>query len=171
MGMHKRQLPIVDPCRESWDEMRPDGRGRHCERCDYTVVDLSTVTEREAKKIVGGARGRLCVRYLVDEQGDLVFRAPPMRRGVERLAAGLGLASMLSAATPAFADTSLPMHGRAESGQTLAGAALTAAAASSPVSRPLVQGRTHPTAAAPAPPASHRQYLMGDVSPDYVDLK
>jgi|SRR5579862_2946377 len=167
--MHKRQLPIVNPCDESWSDMRPDGRGRRCERCDYTVVDLSTLSEREARKVVGAARGRLCVRYLVDESGELVFRAPA-RRGLERLAAGVGLATMLSAATPAFADASLPMRGRAESGQALSGAMLAAAAAASPTARPVVHGR-NATNAAPAPPAPRHEYLMGDVSPDYIENK
>ncbi|HZS37623.1 MAG TPA: hypothetical protein VFF06_12390 [Polyangia bacterium] len=162
--MHKRALPILNPCREDWDEMRRDGAGRHCARCDYTVVDLSQLTEREAKRVVANRRGKLCVRYRVDGEGELMFRAPS-RRGFERLAAGLGLASLVSAAAPAFADASIPAHGPAQSGRKLATAAQFAVAANAPAAAHNPGTVEVEVATRPMPRLKPEpEYFMGDVS-------
>jgi hypothetical protein len=109
--MQKRALPIVRPCDEDWGAMRREGDGRRCDRCATTVVDLSALTEREAKRLIARAGGDLCVRYRADADGEVRFRPAPLRRGVHRLAVGLGLASLVGAATPAFADNSIPPAG------------------------------------------------------------
>lgn len=41
------QLTIAHPCQESWDAMAPCAGGRHCGRCDQTVVDLTTLSSAE----------------------------------------------------------------------------------------------------------------------------
>ena len=73
--------------------MRRDGDGRRCDRCATTVVDLSALTERDARQLLERARksacDSICVRYRVDGEGQVEFRSPPPRRGLRELAVGL----------------------------------------------------------------------------------
>jgi hypothetical protein len=112
--MHSRLLPIVQPCGEDWSGMRADGDGRRCERCATTVVDLSAMTEAQAKRTIArGARagGELCVRYRRDADGEVRFAAEPPRRGSRAVALGLGLLSVICASGAAHADNSVPPCG------------------------------------------------------------
>jgi len=92
--------------------MRRDGDGRRCDRCATTVIDLSALSEREAGRLLERARrggcDSVCVRYRVDGDGEIRFRPAPPARGARLLAIGLGLASLVGARTPAFADSSIP---------------------------------------------------------------
>ena len=95
--MHRRQLPVLNPCHESWDAMDGDAKRRHCESCDQDVIDLSAMSERDAKKIVERARKRsTCVRYRVGADGMVMFApngapvSPPIF-GLKPIALGLGL--------------------------------------------------------------------------------
>jgi hypothetical protein len=91
------RLTLLEPCRESWDAMERRGPGRHCARCDRTVLDLTRLTERDALRALrrdpdGGGR---CVRFLATDEGDLVFRRDRRRPGAASLvaAAAIGLAA------------------------------------------------------------------------------
>ena len=44
---HGIQLRISSPCTENWEQMQPEGKGRHCRVCSRTVVDFSLMTDRE----------------------------------------------------------------------------------------------------------------------------
>jgi hypothetical protein len=114
--MHRKQLPIASSCGEDWDAMRGDEQRRHCERCAHDVVNLSAMTEPEARALFASRpkAATLCVRYRSDSGGRVQFRPDGSGRSDARLArrapslAAAGLASMLACAAPALADTSPP---------------------------------------------------------------
>jgi hypothetical protein len=78
--MHERKLPIPDPCHVQFGEMRTLGAaGRYCESCQHAVVDLSALTEAQAERVIRTRNPDLCVSYLRDESGHIVFRKPGLR--------------------------------------------------------------------------------------------
>ena len=96
--MSKRlNLRIAHPCAERWADMRPRGEGRHCDRCEKTVVDLTRVTQARARAIFEGAGGQVCARITEDARGNAVFRAEPSRLP---LFAPIALALVACAAEP-----------------------------------------------------------------------
>ncbi len=79
--------------------MAGEGRERFCDRCEKTVHDLSSRTEREARALMREAarRGeRVCVRFAKTPEGTVRFR-------------GVGLAAAISlAACTAPVDPAAP---------------------------------------------------------------
>ena len=61
--MHCHDLPIPEPCHESWEAMTGDDRRRHCASCDLSVVDLSALTRDEASVLLATRGEHRCVRY------------------------------------------------------------------------------------------------------------
>jgi hypothetical protein len=110
--MHREQLPIAQSCGEDWDAMRGNERRRRCEKCAHDVVNLSAMSEREARALIASQpkAATLCVRYRSGSDGRVRFRpersAPLLRRAPSLAAAGL--ASMLAVSAPALADTTPP---------------------------------------------------------------
>lgn len=48
--MKKRlQIEIPNPCHADWNSMTPNKNGRHCNSCNKTVVDFTTMTTEEIK--------------------------------------------------------------------------------------------------------------------------
>ncbi|MFK7989834.1 MAG: hypothetical protein AB8I08_27695 [Sandaracinaceae bacterium] len=88
-------MRIDERCGQSWETMLPEGEGRHCERCDHAVVDLSRATRAQAEALLR-SRDRVCVRARVKEDGELSFQPPPPSRA-RRFVGGLVLAASLSA--------------------------------------------------------------------------
>ncbi len=88
-------MRIDERCDQSWDTMPPVADGRHCERCDHAVVDLSRATRAQAEALLR-TRDRVCVRARVRENGDLHFQ-PPKPSVARRFVGGLVLAAGLQA--------------------------------------------------------------------------
>jgi len=42
-----KRITIPSPCHQSWQQMTPDGQGRHCLHCCKTVVDFSKMNSDE----------------------------------------------------------------------------------------------------------------------------
>jgi hypothetical protein len=75
--MRRLHLPIQDPCHEDWTAMESDGESRRfCLVCTKHVHDLSAMTEATARAVLAdeSSDGRMCVRYLTDEAGNIRFR-------------------------------------------------------------------------------------------------
>jgi len=86
MVVHRRDLPIADPCTALPTE---SGEG-FCNRCQKYVHDLSAMTERAALRMLATATpGGLCVSYRVGPNGAIRFRPEPRPRAVGVLALGL----------------------------------------------------------------------------------
>jgi hypothetical protein len=73
--MRATDIQIETPCGQDWQSMKPGDRKRFCGDCKKFVHDLSSMTRAEAREVLHSkpAEG-LCVRYLYDAHGDVVFR-------------------------------------------------------------------------------------------------
>ena len=73
--MNRSDLPIAAPCGVSFQDMTPrDVATRLCAACNKHVHDLSRMTRPEAQRILASqATEGLCVRYLYDERGEILF--------------------------------------------------------------------------------------------------
>lgn len=75
--MRRLHLPIQDPCHENWDAMSLEGDARRfCGVCTKQVHDLSALTETQARAVLAeeSAKGRVCVRYKADGDGNIKFK-------------------------------------------------------------------------------------------------
>jgi hypothetical protein len=105
--MKRNELPIVSPCGADWQGMKPqDIASRFCGECNKHVHDLSRMTQVEARKLLSApATEGLCVRYLHDERGEILFAQEASKLvPVSRLSQ---VKRMLAAATLAAAPLSL----------------------------------------------------------------
>lgn len=65
MNNHKVfQIEIPKPCDQSWDDMTPQGHGRHCDSCSKIVIDFSTWSDTELFAFFAKNNGSFCGRYL-----------------------------------------------------------------------------------------------------------
>ena len=92
------------------------GVRRFCERCQHSVHDLSAMDEARARAFLRATEGqRMCIAYVEDEAGELVFRSPtqpasliplaqvtrrPRASPTSTLASAASLAVVLSGCTP-----------------------------------------------------------------------
>ena len=92
------EFRIPEPCPEPWEHMQPRPDGRHCRRCDRTVVDFSVMTRARAEAVARGLKGPVCGRVAIDRRtGEPWFR-PPEAAIAPRWAGGVVLAAALTAA-------------------------------------------------------------------------
>jgi len=92
------ELSVAQPCAESWEAMRKEGRSRFCESCGKVVQDLSLMTDRQVEVLAmrAAAGERVCGRVTRRMGGELVTLGPePSRTG--RIVRGALLAGALSA--------------------------------------------------------------------------
>lgn len=72
--MHRDEIRIDSPCEADWDSMTPEGRRRFCDICRKHVHDLSSMTGDEARTLLASSKTeRLCVRYIHDSAGHVLF--------------------------------------------------------------------------------------------------
>lgn len=89
------EFRIPEPCPEPWDEMEPRPEGRHCRRCDRTLIDFTKMTRARAEAVVRGLDGPVCGRLVVHrETGAPWF--PPEASVAPRWAGGVVLAAALT---------------------------------------------------------------------------
>lgn len=69
-------LRVRVPCSEDWSAMEEDGRGRFCNLCNMHVHDVSRMTEHEARELLAARTSRVCVRFLSDAEGNVLYGAP-----------------------------------------------------------------------------------------------
>lgn len=109
MSVQAAQVEIQRPCPvELPEDFRGGARNRHCGHCDKTVHLLSSLTEAEATAFLEQSAGRdVCVTYLVDGEGNILFRPEPtivpvsaLRRPRFGVAAAVGLGLALAACAP-----------------------------------------------------------------------
>ncbi|HMI62336.1 MAG TPA: hypothetical protein VK518_15565, partial [Puia sp.] len=56
------QLQIPTPCHESWANMQPSDKGRHCAACQKTVVDFTAMSDTEIIRYLSRASQHICGR-------------------------------------------------------------------------------------------------------------
>jgi hypothetical protein len=73
--MKRDEIPLAFPCGADFGAMPEVDRGRLCASCKTIVRDLSSMGESEARAVLAEREtSRLCVRYLYDAAGRVVFR-------------------------------------------------------------------------------------------------
>lgn len=87
---------INSPCHEDWSRMREAPGGRFCDRCDFTVIDVTAMPSGQVGQFLNhdlpaatDAGRRLCVRALADRRGFLL--RPGWRRLTNGVAAILAM--------------------------------------------------------------------------------
>jgi hypothetical protein len=95
--MNRTDLTIASPCTVDWTTMTLADRGRFCGECKKVVRELAQLTEAEARALlVSPPTEGLCVRYVHDATGEIVFRpdvVPVARLTRVRRAAAVMLAA------------------------------------------------------------------------------
>ncbi len=105
--MNTLDVPIASPCGADWRSMTPADKKRFCDSCKKYVHDLSEMNEAEARAILHAppAEG-LCVRYLHDVHGNLLFKpapiAPALLVRARRFAAMAALPMSMAACSSAY---------------------------------------------------------------------
>jgi hypothetical protein len=56
-------------------------RGRFCASCRKVVTELTPMTEAEVRTLMRSPPEGLCVRYLADERGEIIFRKDVVASG------------------------------------------------------------------------------------------
>jgi hypothetical protein len=110
--MNAAEVPIANPCTVGWTTMTLADRGRFCGQCRKVVRELAQMSEREARALLASPPTEgLCVRYLYDAKGEIVFRQDgvvPVAR-LARKVATAALAIALPLAAAACSATGEPM--------------------------------------------------------------
>jgi TonB-dependent SusC/RagA subfamily outer membrane receptor len=58
------QLVLTKPCSEQWDDMQQSGAGRYCDRCEKSIVDLTTKSDAELIRFFQNKADSVCGRLL-----------------------------------------------------------------------------------------------------------
>lgn len=91
------EFRIPKPCPEPWEEMEARPQGRHCARCDRTLIDFTSMTRRRAEAVARTLEGPVCGRMAYDKKtGEPWFQPEPAR--APHWASGVVLVAALTAA-------------------------------------------------------------------------
>lgn len=61
--MKKLELSIPKPCHENWNAMTPQDKGRFCASCQKTVIDFSTMSDRQLAEFFKKPAGSVCGHF------------------------------------------------------------------------------------------------------------
>lgn len=78
LRMKKIQLSIPTPCHENWESMKPEDRGRFCGACQKTVIDFTTMSDRQLAEFFKKPAVSACGRFHSD-QLDRAIEIPKKR--------------------------------------------------------------------------------------------
>lgn len=65
--MKKFSLSVAEPCHQNWQDMTPGQKGRFCASCQKTVVDFTTMNDREIAEFFKTKKGNTCGRFYNDQ--------------------------------------------------------------------------------------------------------
>jgi len=97
--MSRKRLRVAQACDVPFGAMEPLAEGRHCERCDRVVADLSVMTRREAVALYHTRGGDLCGYLVHDGAGD-PLHAPERRASMLASAAAMTMLAACAADGP-----------------------------------------------------------------------
>jgi len=63
-------IHIPSPCNEQWDEMTPEGNGRHCAVCSKTVTDFTNWATADILQYIQKGMGNVCGRFRKSQLAD-----------------------------------------------------------------------------------------------------
>lgn len=85
------QLSIPQPCKESWDDMKSSGEGRHCTNCNKTIIDFSLYSDKQLLEFIKKSKDQLCGRLSVAQVNRPIFYAEPQNHFLHKLLFGSAL--------------------------------------------------------------------------------
>ena len=89
------KLELTNPCHENWDAMTASEQGRYCGSCQKTVVDFTTMTDREIISYISlYSNGNTCAR-VHEGQLNRLIQTPPERKHSWKYFWSLALSSLL----------------------------------------------------------------------------
>ncbi|MEY5049464.1 MAG: hypothetical protein RLZZ175_2823 [Bacteroidota bacterium] len=69
------KINIEKPCSENWNEMTANEQGRFCLKCNKTVQDFSTLTDKELIQILKDSKGEICAKTSINQLNrDIISR-------------------------------------------------------------------------------------------------
>ena len=75
--MKESEIPIHTPCGADWSKMSAvEAKARLCKDCDKVVRDVGKMSEGEVRAAL--SNGPVCVRYLYDAHGNVIFGDAPL---------------------------------------------------------------------------------------------
>jgi ankyrin repeat protein len=99
------KIEVKSPCSENWDEMTGNEKVRFCSHCAKDVNNISTMTRKEAAKLVRKSNGNLCIRYYQKPSGKKLF-LPQLHQIIRQTGVLAGtLSAALSVSAVAYAQT------------------------------------------------------------------
>jgi hypothetical protein len=98
-------IEIKTPCSADWNEMKGTDKVRFCEHCALEVNNISTLTRKQATKLIRQSNGRLCARFVKNPVDNTPVFAEKLYRITRRagIAAGV-LSASLSLSAIAYAQ-------------------------------------------------------------------
>ncbi len=78
-------LRIKTPCPKTWDELQGGDKQRFCSECSLHVLNAARLTSAQARDLVAGASGRVCMRVEYSASGQPIFADSPRPQAVSPL--------------------------------------------------------------------------------------
>lgn len=112
--MHVDELDLDFECDQSWSELQTDESPvGHCDKCDKTVVNLSMLTEEQARELLQSGAPPCALALYHTSSGRIAFadseQLSAQRTGLSRLVAAGAASLILMSGLQTLAD-SPPSH-------------------------------------------------------------
>jgi hypothetical protein len=102
------QITISAPCSQPWEQMTPDGQGRHCAHCSKTVVDFTTWGDAALYNFFSQNTDRVCGRFFATQLSRPLCIPPQPHSRLYRMTIALGLTLIFTQATEVVAQNKAP---------------------------------------------------------------
>lgn len=102
-------ISVPNPCHENWNAMAPATAGRHCDKCQHTVMDLTQASDRQLIDLFRADAMPKCARFT---QGQLDRVIALEERSARLLPAAAVGAAMAIGAPAADAQNCTPTVGK-----------------------------------------------------------
>jgi len=90
------QISIPNPCHQSWDEMTPQGQGRHCAHCQKVVTDFTGWSDTALYEfLIKNKDVKICGRFRAEQVNRNIIPHQPHSR-LYTLFIGLSLTLVLA---------------------------------------------------------------------------
>src|SRR5215813_6172008 len=72
------RLYVSSPCNADWETMAGSEQVRFCGQCGLNVYNISTLTRKQAEKLIAETEGRLCAKLYRRADGTIITRDCPI---------------------------------------------------------------------------------------------
>lgn len=92
-----QSIVVESPCTERWDDMTGNDVVRFCDRCNLNVHNLTSMSERDAEKLIASKPVRPCVYFYRRENGAIVTdNCPKALRPIRNRISAYACAALLT---------------------------------------------------------------------------